>query len=303
MRAFVAGASGFLGSSVTQALVREGFEVRGLCHSPGGRDRVSAAGGAPVQGDITDLPAMSRAMHGCDLVVHAASAPFAEGSADPLAGMRTVRVRGGRTLIDAALENRVPRYLAISGYWVYGAQPGTFSESAPKSPRSLAEVNFKVEEQARRVNDSGRLAAVVAQPGMVYGDGSWFREMVTEIRSGRFQQIGPGENHWSLVDVSDAGRALALLGRQGGSGEDYLVVDDHPVPVRELVRTLADLLKVPAPSGMPLPRAEELLGRDLARLNANDQRASNAKLRRLGWVPRYPSYEEGVRAVIAQMKG
>lgn len=303
MRAFVAGASGFLGRSICRALVAAGYEVRGLHRSPEGAHALSALGVRPLQGTLSDASFLGQAVEGCDVVVHAASAHPVMSLADPLSVMRQVRVEGGRNLLAAATRHRVRRFLAISGYWVYGDHPGPFTEESAKSPRFLSQVNFEVENVAREAQGTGAIEAVIVQPGMVYGNGSWFKEMVGEIRQGTFRYIGEGKNHWSLVHLFDLGEAVRLLCEKGRPGEEYLVVDDAPIPVKDLADRVAKEIGVPRPTGMPLTQAVKEMGADLTELNSNNQQASNAKLKALGWRPKYPTQAEGLPSVLSEMTG
>jgi nucleoside-diphosphate-sugar epimerase len=89
------------------------------------------------------------------------------------------------------------------------------------------------------------------------------------------------------VHRDDIAAALfLLLDRNVGSGQIYNVVDDEPIRQSECYRWLAGRLNRLAP---PLARStsEPKRGR-------SNKRVSNAKLRRLGWAPRYPSFVEAM---------
>lgn len=303
MRVFVAGASGFLGHAIVRALALGHHEVWGLHRSQEGQYIVSAAGGKPVRGNLTNPGSYEAAISGADVVIHAASAHPVMSLADPLSVMRQVRVEGGKNLLSAAIQHRVKRFVAISGYLVYGDHPGVITEKSPKVPRFLSNVNYEVEGLAREAHASGAIETVTAQPGMVYGNGSWFAGLVEEVRQGTFRYIEKGSYHWSLVHLSDVGQAVRLLSEKGVSGEEYLVVDDAPVTVRALADRVAAELGAPKPTGMTLAQATKEMGADLAQLNSNDQRASNAKLKALGWNPRYPTLEEGLPPMLSEMTG
>ena len=86
---FVTGAAGFIGSSLTDRLLSAGKQVVGWDNmSTGQRPFIEGAGKQPgftfVQGDNLDLPALTAAMRGCDLVFHlAANADVRFGTEHP----------------------------------------------------------------------------------------------------------------------------------------------------------------------------------------------------------------------------
>src|SRR5580698_4964544 len=77
-KAFVTGASGFIGSNLADRLLAAGFSVTGFDNfSTGLREFLAGALKHPefklVEGDILDVPALTAAMAGCDIVFHLAA--------------------------------------------------------------------------------------------------------------------------------------------------------------------------------------------------------------------------------------
>jgi len=296
VRVLVSGAAGFLGGAVVRACAAAGHEVRGLVRSPGQAGPLRSLGGHPVIGDVLDPATLARAVDGCDVIVHLAQARGASPESS-----RAVRVDGATNLLAAARDAGVRRFVVGSGYWVYLGEHGVVTEESPVHPVGLAAVNFDTEAAARAAEDLGEVEAVVVRPGMVYGDGSWFREMVDELRSGTYRFVGDGSNRLSPVSLEDAGEAYRTILETWRPGRTYLVVDDVPVSTREFAAFVARELGVAEPTAIPIDRAAELWGADAARLNAADRAASNARLRGLGWRPRYRSFHEGVPPVLRSM--
>jgi len=73
----------------------------------------------------------------------------------------------------------------------------------------------------------------------------------------------------------------------------YNVTDDTPVTQKELYGWIADFLQRPLP---PEGTASEYRKRGIT-----SKRISNAKLRLLGWTPRYPSYREALPELVAAL--
>lgn len=296
MRILVCGAAGFLGSAVVRACARGGHRVRGAVRSPAQQARVVGDGGEPVVASVLDRVALGRAVEGCDAVVHLAQA---RGNGGP--ETQAVRVEGAANLRAVASSAGVRRLVVGSGYWVYRSHPGTISEDSPLEPIGLSRTNFDAERAARegaRVD----LDVVVVRPGMVYGDGSWFRGMVEELNAGTYRYVGDGRNRLSPVSLEDTAEAYRLLIETAPAGATFLVVDDLPVATADFARYVAARLGAPPPQGMPFAEAEATWGADLVHLNAADRGASNARLRALGWRPRSPTFRDGIPRVLEAME-
>lgn len=294
-RVLVVGASGFLGRSVVRALSRAGHEVRGLVRDPLKGARVTEDGGTPVLGDILDVPSLLMAVSGCSGVIHvAANPPVGE---DPT----RVRVEGARNLVEVALREGVSRLVIGSGYWVYSGQPGPIGEDSPVDPRGESQINYDAERAGLEANTQDGLEVLAVRPGMVYGNGSWFRYMAESIRVGDYRVVGEGANRWSFIDRWDTGSAFRTVLESGSAGEVYNVVDGHPAPLREFADFVAAELGAPPPRNLALEEAVREMGETVARHLAADRPTSNAKLRELGWRTQYSSYRAGVPGLLREM--
>ena len=296
----VAGASGFLGRAIVRALARQGRQVRGLVRDSARADWVRADGGIPVVGDVLDRESVLRATRSCRGIVHVAANPPATQGPEDLA--RRVRVEGARNLVEAARVNRVERLVIGSGYWVYPSQPGTVTEDSVVRPEGEAKNNYDAERVALDAGISGSLEVMVVRPGMVYGDGAWFRPTFDAIRSGEYRTIDRGENLWSFVSLEDTGAGFATVLESGRPFQVYNLVDGHPRPWGEFVAHVAERVHVAPPKAISFEEAVASYGEGIARHLSANRAASSAKLEALGWRPRYPSFPDGVDSLIAEIE-
>ncbi|MCI4364356.1 MAG: NAD-dependent epimerase/dehydratase family protein [Thermoplasmata archaeon] len=302
MRVLVTGAAGFLGRGAVRALVGSGAEVRGLVRRRPHLAIVRSDGGEPLLGDVADPTTVARSVSGCDAILHLA-APSSANSRTVLGLTEFVRSRaaGARNLVRAARAQGVPRVVIGSGYWLYGGHRGTITERSTSRNPIAVSYNLGAERAGQAAIAEGFPEVILVRPGMVYGIGAWFLPFARALQDGSYRYIGRGLNHWSPVSLGDSGRAFALLTRKGKAGETYLVVDDEPVQVRTLAEYVAQRLGAPLPRGEPFAHVAAELGSGIARALSANQAASNAKLRALGWKPKYPSYRDGIPPVLREL--
>lgn len=289
MRVFVAGATGVLGLPATRALAAAGHDVVGLVRSPEKKALVAAVGAVPAVGDVLDPGSLRHAIAGAEAVVHLAASDDA---------FERVRVEGGRNLVAAAQAAGARRFVVGSGYWIYGDHAEAITEASAIRERGPGRVNYAAEQAAMAANRPGDFDVVVARPGMVYGLGGWFARMVEDLKAGAFRYVGTGRNRWSPAHPADVGEGFRAVVERGEPGGTYLIVDDAPVPVREFASYVAERLGAPRPRGLPLPVAAKRLGSDRAAAWSANQAALNARLKSLGWRPRFPTHREGVPDVL-----
>lgn len=147
MRALVTGGAGFIGSNLTEALLKRGDDVVVLDNFVTGRrenlqdaEAWAKEGGASfelVDGDIRDRETVKRVMKGIDVVFHQAALPsVARSVEDPLASHQ-VNVTGILHLLLEARDQGVKRFVAASSSSLYGESPTLPKvETMPKEPIS-----------------------------------------------------------------------------------------------------------------------------------------------------------------------
>jgi 2-alkyl-3-oxoalkanoate reductase len=252
MTVLVTGASGFLGSHVTELLVARGT-----------RPRVLARPGEPLPGtpgdgvldvvwaDLTDRAALQAAVEGIDRIIHCAART---GPWGPQAEYWRTNVRGLETLVEVALAAGVRRIVHVSSITVHGNDVGgTADERAPfrVEPNPYSRSKVAGEQLLERMIREKGAPVTIVRPGWIYGprDTASFARLAGVIRTGRMIMMGSGENHLPLIYVGDAAEGILLAGEADrAAGGAYLLVNDEPVTQRDFVGAIARELDVRRPT-------------------------------------------------------
>lgn len=179
-------------------------------------------------------------------------------------------------LSDALRRRRPRRLVYVSSTGVYGAAKGRLDEDSPVGSGPQAEARVRAEGLYRAAG------AVILRSAGIYGPG---RGLHDRLASGSFRLPGDGSGHVSRVHVEDLVTAIQIGLASAAPGAVLNVADDAPVTLREVVAWLCERLQLPIPESEPLEQAPLTL--------RGDRMIQNARLKALGWSPRYPSFREG----------
>lgn len=149
-------------------------------------------------------------------------------------------------------------------------------------------------EQVLAAHPLGQRAIVLRLAGL-YGPGRIPR--VADLQAGRPVAVS-SRGHLNLIHVSDAVRVV-LAAETVSPPRTYLVSDGHPAQRRQFYLRLAELLGLPPPQFVEPSAADAALSRA-----GTDKQVSNRRmLAELKVQLAYPSYREGLAAIVAEMRG
>ena len=218
------------------------------------------------------------------------------------AATNRLRISGTDHLLAAGQAVGVARFIAQSyTSWPY-ARTGSpvKDETAPLDPspaRDMRESMDAIVHLERAVSSAEWTEGIVLRYGALYGPGTSMApgsDEIEMVRRRRFPVIGDGGGVWSFVHVTDAAAATVLALEHGRRGI-YNIVDDEPAPVAEWLPALASTLGARPPRRVPRFVGRLAAGEAGVIMMTEIRGASNAKARaELGWVPRYPSWREGL---------
>lgn len=281
MKVFVTGASGFVGQAVTRELVRAGHEVRGLARSAAAAAVVTAAGGTPQHGDLTDAAGLRAAAGAADGVVHCGFVHDFSRFPESCELDRAVIAALGGALLGSQ------RPLLVTS--AIGVQPsGTFVTERTLAPAEARNPRVATEQATAALVERGVNAALVRLPPSVHGEGDHgFVPMLVQLArdKGISAYTGEGANRWSAVQRDDAAVLYRLALERATAGACWHAVDEEGVAFRELAAVIGRRLGVPVASRSGGEATAHFAW--FAHFAALDAPASSALTReQLGWRPR-----------------
>jgi dihydroflavonol-4-reductase len=299
VRAFVTGATGFLGGHLVQKLRARGDDVVALVRRDVDLDAEL------VHGDLSNRDELRDVMKGCDAAFHLAAAYKIGIPARDRAAMVETNVRGTENVLDAARDAHVPRIVYVSTVNAFGNTHGQVVDETYERPGDdwLSTYDWTKYRAHRVAQDRIERGApvVIAMPGAVYGPGdhSELGTQLEQARRGKLLFKALANVGVNAVHVDDVVDGLLLVHSHGRLGESYVLggeitrlsdmIDEvSPKPVRVAIPT--PLLKAAIPLG-PLigkvmdtgPNLKELISAsDGVTYWASDEKAR----RELGYEPR-----------------
>lgn len=253
MKAFVTGATGFLGSAIAQRLVSEGMEVHALARPSSDPYRLA---GLPItwhSGDITRPETLQGLFADMDWVVHAAGLLGRAGISEET--YLRYNAEGTRHVLEEAKQrgNGRLRVIHLSSFGVLGPvrnpqAPEPMDESSPLAPSNAYERSKAVAEQYAYQYAGEGLPVVIVRPEFVYGPGdTHVLGLFQAIQRGMFFYIGHGLNTCHPTYIEDAVEGITCCLYNGRAGEIYHITGPRALTFRELAETIAAALDVRPP--------------------------------------------------------
>lgn len=297
-RILVTGADGFIGSHLTEELVRRGCTVRAFVfynslNSWGWLDRVAKEITSQldvVLGDVRDSSFVSQAMKGCDVVLHLAALigiPFSYAS--PHAYVET-NVGGTLNILQAAKALDVEKVVCTSTSEVYGtARFVPITEEHPVQAQSpYAATKIAADQIALSYYSSFGTPVTVIRPFNTYGPRQSARAViptiVTQLAAGTgtisLGSVHPTRDFNFVADVVEGfilvAESKALVGQVVNIGSNY------EISIADTAHLIAELMGVPFTMNHDPARVRPAMS-EVERLWADNTKARS----HAGWVPRY----------------
>jgi dihydroflavonol-4-reductase len=308
MKAFITGATGFVGSHVARVLAEQGADLRLLVRKTSRLENVANIAGERTIGDLTDAESLKQGMGGCEAVFHVA-ADYRLWTRNPHE-MYAANVEGTRSILKAAQEAGVRRVVYCSTVATMGfTGNGTMTDE--NSPVSLSDMighykrsKFMAEQVVLEAAKAG-VNVVMVNPTAPIGEQDIkptpTGRIVLDFLKGKFPAYV--ETGLNLVDVKEVAQAHVSAYERAQPGERYILGGEN-LTLKEVLDKLSAISGIPSPT-IKLPyavafvsgmfdtfftgmvfRKEPRVTLDAVRMGKKKMWASSEKAaRNLGWKP------------------
>jgi dihydroflavonol-4-reductase len=258
VKAFLTGATGFVGSHVARVYADAGAELRLLTRASSNLSTIEGLNAEVVVGDLREPEGLRSAIQGCEAVVHVA-ADYRLWVRDPKS-MYAANVDGTRELLRIAREVGVRRVVYTSSVATMGfRKDGTIVDE--NSPVSIADMighykrsKFLGEQEAIKAARAGQ-GVMILNPTTPIGAGDAkptpTGRIVVDFLNRKFPAyVDTGLN---LVDVLEVARMHLVALDRGTPGERYILGGEN-LTLKQILDRMSSITGLPSPT-MRVPNA------------------------------------------------
>jgi nucleoside-diphosphate-sugar epimerase len=240
----VTGATGLLGSSIIRKLLEDGEQLIAIKRKSSDTSLLNGILNKITlrDADILDPVALSDALEGVTIVIHAAGLV----SFQPRDKKRLyeINVQGTRNIINTSLQHNIKKFIHVSSVAALGRPKDVLKldekQKWAESPFNTvyAESKYLAELEVMRGHEEG-LQVVIVNPSVILGPGDW-----NKSSSKIFDYVWRERSFYSdmsinFVDVNDVARAITQLMNTSVDGERYILNADS-IPCQLLFEKIAE---------------------------------------------------------------
>jgi uncharacterized protein (TIGR01777 family) len=292
MKVLLTGATGFVGSHLTQRLESAGHAVLPVSRREGARYDWSSE-------------SLARGVSEADAVIHLAGENlFAKRwNARQKQLLWSSRYDATRKLASFVAARKPACFLSASAVGYYGASDDAeLDESSPHGRDFLADLCRDWESATEEAAEAGVRTAIV-RIGVVLGpDGGALAKMLPPFKLGLGGPLGNGKQWVSWIHVDDLASLFVFLLEHPKASGAFNGTAPQPVRMKELAAALGRALHRPAIFPVPAPILRAALG-EVADIMLTGQRVVPRRAREAGFEFRFPDVDSALRDVVAKKPG
>ncbi len=294
----ITGASGLIGTAITELLLRKGYEVKHV-----GRTRRTIPNVKSYVWNIEQGIMEPEALADVSYIVHLAGASVGEGRWTEHRKKEILSSRVGSTLLlNRALEENphsVKKIISASAIGYYGVRPQNtlLNEESPAGKDFMAQVCIAWEESLFK--DNASIQKVVYRLGVVLSKyGGAFPKLVLPVKLLAATPVGSGKQIISWVHIDDVCNAICWAIENTKLQGIYNLTAPHPVSNAEMMKALAKALNKPyIPFGPPALAIKVAMG-EQADIVLEGVAVSSEKIQHAGFEFRFKTIKEAIQDLI-----
>lgn len=237
----VTGGRGMLGNAVISAAVADGWQVSALQRNPSGMADGNSV--VDVLGSVTDPHTVSKAIVGCDGVIHLAARVGIEGR---WSDFEDVNITGTRVVMEQAQKVGARSFVYVSSPSVaHVGQPLIAAGATPADPHRVRGHYSRSKALAEQwVLGCTGIDVVAIRPHLVWGPGDQqlVGRIISRARSGRLFLVDGGRALIDTTYVDNAAEALVHSVTRTSDpdvkGRAFVVSNGEPRPVRDVIEAI-----------------------------------------------------------------
>jgi nucleoside-diphosphate-sugar epimerase len=285
---------GYVGGEVARLALELGWEVTALTRNADKAELLRLQGVKVIVVELSSDVWHSQIPAGANYVLNSVSS-----GGGGLADYRRSYVDGMQSILRWARRGPAGTIVYTSSTSVYPQGDGAMvdemapTDGAGETGRVLRESEILLQTNRGRESTAACARWFILRLAGIYGPGR--HRLLDQLRSGATELAGRGEQRLNLIHRDDAAAAIlaALRAPAAVADEIFNLADDAPVAKAEVVRWLADTLRIPVPSFVSgkVPRR---------RTAVPDRVISAGKIKRvLGWAPQLADFRAGYEKILS----
>jgi UDP-glucose 4-epimerase len=311
MKILVTGATGFIGTQLSETLANSGHQVRDTARSVAPNCSTTHE---LITCDLESADNLDHLTTGCDAIIHLAGRAHVM-SDDPATSESlylSANVDVTRKLALSAARTGVKRMILMSSVKVNGEStsigaPFT-SQDTPNPQDPYGRSKTQAEQVLWDIASKSELEGVVIRPPLVYGPGvrANFASLIGIVNRGIPLPLGSIQNKRSFVSIDNLIDCIATaLQSSNAAGQIFLVSDGNDLSTPELIRSIASALHK-SPMLIPVPTALlKLAATTVGKRSAYDRLCGSLAVdiaptkQKLSWTPPFTVQDSLQRTVDA----
>jgi nucleoside-diphosphate-sugar epimerase len=217
MKMFVIGATGFLGSAITEQAVAAGHDVIGFARSDAGAEKVGRLGAKPFIGDLADLGSVAGPLDQAEVLIFAPQIPTLPEENVIVARLLQRLFGSGKTFLFTSGSGLLGQ--RTEGEW----SEDSFAEDDDFMPPKYVSIRRCTEIEVRSAAWKG-VRSIVIRPPAIWGNGyhPFVDLILTSVeKTGSACYYGAGRNMYSQVNVRDLADLFLVAAEKGEPGALY----------------------------------------------------------------------------------